>query len=63
MPKVMSQFDLRGNAVKNFRIEELTNAPASPDKGRVYFSTAMNCPVFWNEISWIPLVPIWGDMW
>lgn len=55
MPKVMSQFDLRGNAVKNFRVEELTDAPAAPTKGRTYFSSVLNCLVIWNDTAWIPL--------
>lgn len=45
--------DLNGNEVRNYKIENLTEAPSNPTKGQQYFNTADNKLYYYNGTDWI----------
>lgn len=60
MPKSLSTVDSNNIAVKNVVFENLSAAPSSPIKGRVYFDTVLNVLRSWNGTVWVSLVPLVG---
>lgn len=51
--KILTNQNFNGNEIQNVSLHKLGTAPASPVKGQVYFSTAVNRAFFWNGAAWI----------
>lgn len=54
MPKFYDDVDILGNEFKNGNYQNLASAPAGATRGRFYYSTVIDSPMFFNGSAWRP---------
>lgn len=51
--KFLTNIDMAGNELQNYRAHNLAAAPSTPGLGQRYYDTATNTEYFWNG-AWVP---------
>ncbi len=51
--KLLTNLDLTGQELQNARVQNLATAPGIPAAGRLYYDTAINKLVYWNNTVWV----------
>lgn len=50
--QILTNLNLLGNEIQNFKLHNLASPPSNPNKGTIYFDTAENLMKYYNGTSW-----------